>query len=453
VPKTDFAPRIGVAWDPFSKGETVIRTGYGIYHEQVLVGTFLQNIGINPPYQETVSGSNTRLDNPAAAIVAGALVPNLRAVQSDWHTPYMQHWSLDVQQMLYRNTMVTVGYYGSKGTHLIGLTELNDLPPGKALNSTCAPGGSFFGQTPAPTLVQCQPAGFAFRNSANTTGNPNGTTSDTLILEQIRPFRGYRSINMVQPRYDSNYHSLQVSMIHQFNNSGSQYGGSHVRLAYTWSKNLTTSPNDRSNPPQNTFDIASEYQRAAFDRRHVLAIDYVYQLPFFKTQQGFAGKTLGGWQLSGITSLQSGLPFTATTSSLDYAGLGLILTPSVAARPNLLCNPNQNAPQTAEQWFNTSCFQTNPPITGDGSTGLPNAPGTAGRGVIDGPGTVRFDFTLTKNVRLRESLGLQFRVEAFNVFNHTNFRVLSTNVTAAGFGQVTTVRDPRTMQLGAKIQF
>jgi hypothetical protein len=185
----------------------------------------------------------------------------------------------------------------------------------------------------------------------------------------------------------------------------------------------------------------------------VLGIDYVYQLPFFRTQQGFAGKTLGGWQVSGITSLQSGLAFTATTSSLDYAGLGLILTPSVAARPNLLCNPNQNGPQTAEQWFNTSCFQTNPPVTGNGSTGLPNAPGTAGRGVIDGPGTVRFDFTLTKNVRLRESLGLQFRVEAFNVFNHTNFRALSTNVTAAGFGQVTTVRDPRTMQLGAKFEF
>lgn len=80
VPKTDFAPRIGVAWDPFHKGVTVIRTGYGIYHEQVLVGAFLQNIGTNPPYQETVSGTNTRLDNPAAAIVAGNVVQSLRAV-------------------------------------------------------------------------------------------------------------------------------------------------------------------------------------------------------------------------------------------------------------------------------------------------------------------------------------------------------------------------------------
>jgi len=124
APKTDFAPRIGVAWDPFQKGKTAIRTGYGIYHEQVLVGTFLNNIGTNPPYQETVSGSAVRLDNPAAAIVAGAAAQGLRAVQTDWRMPYMQHWSLDVQQQLTQSTILTIGYYGSKGTHLIGLTEL-----------------------------------------------------------------------------------------------------------------------------------------------------------------------------------------------------------------------------------------------------------------------------------------------------------------------------------------
>jgi hypothetical protein len=275
-----------------------------------------------------------------------------------------------------------------------------------------------------------------------------GTTrfSDLLILDQLRPFQGYRSIAMVQPRYDSNYHSLQVHAQHSFNQASS------AGLAYTWAKNLTSSPNDRTTSPQNSFDIGSEYQRATLDRRHVLSINYIYELPFFRTQQGFAGEALGGWQVSGIVTYNTGLPFTATTSNLDYAGLGLI-NANPAARPNLLCNPNQNAPHTAERWFNASCFQTNPPVTGNGSTGLPNSPGTAGRGIIDGPPTTRFDFTFTRNVRLRESLGLQFRVEAFNVFNHTNFRNLSTNVTAAGFGQVTTVRDPRTMQLGAKIQF
>jgi hypothetical protein len=104
------------------------------------------------------------------------------------------------------------------------------------------------------------------------------------------------------------------------------------------------------------------------------------------------------------------------------------------------------------KWFNTSCFD-NPPA---GATGLQNTPGTAGRGVIDGPGTTRFDFTLSRNVRFRESLSLQLRAEAFNIFNHTNFRGFNAgnlNVTNLGFGQIGTVRDPRTMQFGAKLQF
>ncbi|HKQ73860.1 MAG TPA: TonB-dependent receptor [Blastocatellia bacterium] len=452
VPKTDFAPRIGVAWDPFNKGKTSIRTGYGIYHEQVLSGTYLQNIGANPPYQENVTATNTRLDNPAAAItIAG--IQGLRAVQPDWHTPYMQHWSLDIQQQLGRSTLFTVGYYGSKGTHLIGLTEINDLQPGKALNSTCAPGNNFYAQTPSPALVSCQPAGYAFRNTAVATGNPNvvGTTTftDTLILDQLRPYRGFRSIAMVQPRYDSNYHSLQVSAMRRFT------GSSQMSLAYTWSKNLTTNPSDRSNSPQNPYDIGSDYQRAALDRRHVLSLNYVYELPFYRNQAGFVGKSLGGWQASGIVTYNTGVPFTATTSNLDYAGLGLILANPVA-RPNLLCDPNANAPHTPEKWFDTSCFQTNPSNT---ATGLPNNPGTAGRGVINGPSTTRFDLTLSKSWRFSEGIGLQFRAEAFNVFNHTNFRgftpaaVTSTNVTTTGFGVIGVVRDPRTMQIAAKMFF
>jgi hypothetical protein len=451
VPKTDFAPRIGLAWDPFGNGKTAIRTGYGIYHEQVLVGPYLQNIGTNPPYQETVTGTAVRLDNPAASLVAGATVQNLRAVQTDWRTPYMQHWSLDVQQQLTQNTILTVGYYGSKGTHLIGLTELNDLPPGKALNSLCAPGNNFSAQTPSSALVPCQPAGFAFRNSADTTGNPNvvGTTrfSDLLILDQLRPFRGFRSIAMVQPRYNSNYHSLQVAATHRLSDVSS------LNLAYTFSKNLTDSQNDRTASPQDAFNTRNEYARAALDRRQVLTINYIYELPFFRTQQGFTGRALGGWQVSGIANFQTGLPFTAATSDLDYAGLGLI-NANPSARPNLLCDPNENAPQTAEQWFNTSCFQRNPPVTGNGSTGLPNNPGTAGRGIIDGPGTTRFDFTLSRYVRFGESLSLQLRGEVFNIFNHTNFRgFTSLNVTNTAFGQIGSVRDPRTLQLGAKIIF
>jgi hypothetical protein len=451
VNKTDFAPRFGMAWDPFGKGMTSVRFGYGIYHEQVLNGFYLTQIGTNPPYQETITApAATSLENPSAAFSVPTNLQGLRGVDTDFHTPYMQHWSLNLQHQLQKKTVVTVGYYGSKGTHLIGLTEINDLPPGKALNSLCAVNTAYIGQTPAPTLVTCQPAGYTFRNSGATgatVGNPNAPASDHLILDQLRPYKGYRSIALVQPRYISNYHSLQFSAERRFT------GSSQIKAAYTWSKNLTNNPSDRSNSPQNPYDIRIEYQRASLDRRHVFNVNYIYELPFFKSQNGFTGKVLGGWQFSGIAVYNSGLPFTATTSNFDAAGLALI-NANPTARPNLLCNPNENAPHTREQWFNTACFQPNP---SNSAVGVSNTVGNAQRGVINGPPTTRFDFTTSKNLRFGESVRVQLRAEVFNILNHTNFRALSTNVTtttgATPFGFVTSFRDPRTMQFGAKISF
>ena len=449
VSKKDFAPRFGIAWDPFGSGKTSIRTGYGIFHEQVLVGTFEQDIGVNPPYQETATATNTQLDAPGGGIPTNLTVQGLRAIQPNFHTPYMQHWSFDIQHQFTSNLLLTVGYFGSKGTHLIGLTELNDIPPGVALNSFCAPGNGFIGQNPAPTLVRCQPAGYAFRNSATVTGNPNvvGTTtfSDLLILDQLRPYKGYRSIAIIQPRYNSNYHGLQVFSQYNFGTA------SQIQLAYTWSKNLTDSPNDRTTSPQNTYDIRSEYQRATLDRRHVFNLNYIYEIPFLHQRNDFVGKAFGGWQASGIVTVYTGVPFSAVTSNLDLAGVGLI-NANPAARPNLLCDPNDNAPHGL-QWVTSACFQPNPPNTGAGSTGLITLPGTSPRGVINGPPTQRVDFTMSKNFRFTESIYLQLRAEMFNIFNHTNFRTVSTNITAANFGAITAVRDPRTMQFGLKLNF
>lgn len=437
APKSDFAPRVGLAWDPFGKGQTSIRTGYGIYHEQILNGIFLQNIGTNSPYQQNCSVTGTRLDNPdpTGLCQTGAfgISQSLRAVEPHWKTPYMQHWSLDLQQQLGKNTVVTVGYYGSKGTHLIGSYELNLLPPNKALSSLCATGTSFIGQTPPPTLTACQAPGTAFFSSAASN-----------VLDQIRPFRGYRAITMVKPIFNSNYHSLQVFVQHRMS------GASQVNFAYTWARNLTDSQNDRSAAPQDSTNISFEKARAVLDRTHVMSVNYIYELPFLRNQKGFAGKVLGGWQVSGITTYNSGLPFTATTSNYDPAGVGLIPPPTTVARPTLLCDPNSGAPHTPQQWFNTACFERNPAV---GTTGLRNVIGNAGRGIIHGPSTFRSDFTLSKNIRMTENVKLQLRGEVFNIFNHTNFRGLSTNVTSATYGQAISTRDPRTMQFGAKLSF
>ena len=429
APKNNFGPRVGLAWDPFGKGTTSIRTGYGIFYDQVLNGTYLQNIGQNPPYQETFTRTLTQLDQPVptgVVVTAAASLTALsvRAIDPHWKDPYMQQWSLDVQHQFGKEgkTLVDIGYFGSKGTHLIGAYELNEVPPGQALTRLCAVGAST-----TPT-VACQAPGFAFTSTAN-----------SAILDQIRPYRGYRSINIVTPQFNSNYHSLQVSAVQRFT------GASQVQLAYTWAKNLTDNQTDRSTAPENSYNIRGDRGRATLDRRHVLTVNYIYEIPFFKKQQGFSGKLLGGWQLSGIAVYNSGLGFTPTTSSFDAGGLGNVPALVAGNRPNVLCDPNANAPQDRLQFFNVACFQLNPTTT---TSGVSNVVGNAGRGIINGPSTKRVDFSLIKNIQFSETVRLQLRGEAFNIFNHTNFRTLSLNVTASNFGQVTAVRDPRTIQLG-----
>jgi hypothetical protein len=448
APKGDFAPRIGLAWDPFKKGKTSIRTGYGIYYDQVLNGTYEQNIGTNPPYQETFTisalsgGTGTvattpRLDQPVPSGVsvgpaASIVALSVRALQPNWNDPYMQHWSLELQQQFGKSTIISVGYFGSKGTHLIGSYELNEVAPGKALTSLCATGANTL-QTSGTTLVQCQAPGTYF---GGTTG---GVSSN--ILDQIRPYRGYRSINMITPQFNSNYHSLQTLLQRRFG------GASQVNVAYTWSKNLTDNQTDRSTAPENSYNIRLDRGRATLDRRHIFTANYIYDLPFFNKRNDLTGNLLGGWEISGLVTLQSGLPFTPTTN-FDAAGLGNVPALIAGNRPNLTCDPNSGGPRTFEQWFNTSCIQSNPT-----SAPIANVVGNAGRGVINGPPTKRFDFSLFKNIRFGEKVQLQLRGEAFNIFNHTNFRTVSASTTAGTYGQITAVRDPRNIQLGIKLYF
>lgn len=426
APKTNFAPRIGIAWDPFGDGRTAIRTGYGIYHEQTLVGIFLQNLISNPPYQETTNLSGVALDEQLSANPISTLSTiTVRGQDTDWKTPYMQHWSFDVQHQFTKNTMVDVGYYGSKGTNLIGIVDINLLPPGYAAEQECAVGSST-----NPT-VACQQEGVPFT-----------TAAQELILDQIRPFRGYRAVNMIKPMFNSNYHSLQVAARHRFS------GISEVGIAYTWSKNLTDSQTDRSTAPQNPFDIRSEYGRAQLDRRHIFTANYIYELPFFRGDRGALGLLLGGWEISGITTYQTGVPFTATFSGYDPAGIGFLGPSASAPRPNQIGNPNENAPRTFDEWFNTAAFSAERPLVG-----VNPLAGSAGRGTIHGPSLFRTDLTLAKNFRFTEHLRLQLRLESFNVFNKTNFTGFGTNPLLASFGEINGTRDPRTIQLGIKFYF
>ncbi|HZS46429.1 MAG TPA: TonB-dependent receptor [Blastocatellia bacterium] len=405
-----FAPVFGFAWDPFKDSKTSIRGGYGLSYDTTLFGTLEQNIFANPPFVNNISISNTNFANPGSVLASVSAAPlTLHATPVDFQVPYIQQWSLDLQREIKKDFIVEVGYYGSKGTHLLGIVDLNEVPPGAAVAAGLAPAGT-----------------------AVTAG------AATNKLNQIRPFLGYVAINSLENWFNSNYNSMQMSVEKRFS------AGSLIKAAYTWSHNLTDNQSDRSNAPQNVYDRASEYGPASFDRRHILTVDYVYELPFFRGAKGVEGLALSGWEISGITSYASGLPLTATTSGFDPAGLGFLGTSAAGGRPDQISDPN-NAPGTLLQWFDKNAFALVP--------GTVHRPGDAGRGTILGPGFGRWDFSLAKFFTIKEDVKLQFRTEMFNAFNHTNFLNVSTSFTAGTFGQITSTHDPRIIQFGLKLYF
>ncbi len=406
----NFAPRIGFAWDPFGDGKTSVRGGYGIFYDSVLFGVYEQNIFANPPYVQSIVLSNTQFATPASGTqVISAAPRSIHGTPVPMSTPYAQNWSLDVQRELPGNWMVDVGYYGNKGTHLLGIVDLNEIPPGLAYSSgLIAPG------TPI-------------------------TSANSARLNAIRPYQGFVAVNSLETWFNSNYNSLQISAEKRFSE------GSFINFAYTWSKNLTDNQTDRGTAPQNPYNIVGgEYGPAQIDRTQVFTVNYVYELPWLKSQEGLLGHVAGGWQISGITTFFTGLPLTVTYSGIDPAGLGFIGPSAASGRPDMVGNPN-NGPQTIAQYYNTSAFALAP-------SGVIR-PGNEGRGVVRGPGVQRWDFSVFKNFKVTETTRLQFRAEMFNVFNHTNYDSVGTAFGTSSFGRVLSTRDPRNIQLGLKFLF
>jgi hypothetical protein len=361
---------------------------------------------------QTVSIPNPDFANPGGG--QPAINPFPRAIggpsPNNWNLPYSQMYSLDIQYQLTPKTMLDVGYYGSQGRHLIGVVDVNMPHAGDFLN-------------------------------AGITAPFTGSFGNLEMLNLVRPYKGFDAINSFMPVFTSNYNSLQAQFQKQLT------GNSLIVANYTWSKNLTTAANDYR-APQYTYDIAAEYGPADFDRRHVFTGSYVYYLPFYKGQQGFTGHLLGGWELSGIGYIYSGLHYAASAStfSQDHAGLGLNGATFSGARPDIIGNPQQGAPHTIKQWFNTSAFAFVPQSQ--------IRPGNEPRGTIEGPPMVRWDANLYKNTNLTERVSLQFRAEAFNVLNHTNFNTFrSLRFGSSLFGQIATARDARVMQLALKLIF
>jgi hypothetical protein len=264
----------------------------------------------------------------------------------------------------------------------------------------------------------------------------------------LRPNPQFDDITFEESSANSNYNSLQVRFQQQLNH------GLSLLSAYTWSKSIDNASSFFSsagdpNFPQDSFNTAGERGRSNFDVRHRLSLSYGYDLPFgkgraFVAGDGFFPTILTGWQTFGILTLQSGRPFTvALLPDIDRSNTGRsTLGFGANDRPNVVGNAELSG-GTPDRWFNTSAFA----FPAFGSFG------DAGRNILDGPGFANFNVSLMKTTKLIEGLDLQFRAEAFNLFNHPNFNLPDNFLGSPTFGRILSAGSPRHIQFGVKLLF
>ena len=535
------APRIGFAWDPKGDGKTAIRGGYGIFFEHgtgneantgsleasaPLVLSMTQPLPLSYPCIGNVgyqSGANAECASPLATTGAvpppGSAFPlDVTSIPTQAIWPYAQQWSFGIQRELPRAVVVNVAYVGSKGTHLTIERQLNQLHPlpsdenpfapnepltnadcvddqngnGPGQNTYSPPGNginSFLLQN--GTLVTPQNPAYVYLQAACT--NPNIPNVNSL---PGHPYPGLGKVLALQNVADSTYHGLQGTLRH----TG---GGLTTGVSYTYSHSIDDA-SDRSDPVlADSYNLRANRASSNFDERHLLDISYVYQLPLKefprrlydwandRPQATAASKSnccsalsnqiLDGWELSGVTLVQSGTPFTVINSAgntgiseTDNAGVssGLGIAASYPDVARGISSPGSNARSFGPLIGNPGQFVAPRGLTF----------GDAGRNFSNNPRRINFDTALLKHFKIRESGQVEFRAEAFNVFNHTQFRIYDPDnpgssgnniiscyggplysagfrgggadcVTGASFLHPLDAHRPRTIQFGMKLGF
>ena len=386
------APRGGFAFSLPGTLKTVIRAGFGIYSNQAAY-SIVTNLAQNMPFFVTKTVSSTPALSP----------------------------SFTTGNALAANTVGTVGGSNLDHDFKIEYNEVWNLNLERELSSSTVFSLAYIG--------------------SRTVHADNATVLNVPLpgpgaIAARRPIPQLSQISDIRWNGWATYHALTLAVKRRFTK------GLTFDANWTWSHSIDDASDpgatlNETNVPQNVYDLPREKASSSFDHRHRMVVSFIYQLPLVRNSSGWIHGLLGQWQAGGNFTAQTGAPFTVNISS-DQANIGA----GPAQRPNASGNPN-DGPKTPQQWFNTSVFSLPALYT------FGNAP----RNAVIGPGLQEFDLSLQKDIQFKEAAKLQFRVEAYNLFNHPNFNIPNRTAFTPNFGRISSAQDSRQLQFALKLAF
>jgi hypothetical protein len=400
-------PRFGVAYNVTPK--TVIRAGGGRFYTRLGVSDSVF-LGGNPPFQPTANVSFGSADNPGGT-TANSLPLTVTTQSLDFKNPEAWNWNFTVEREFYLNSLLSVAYVGRRGLHLQRESNINQ---------------------PTPATIAANPG---------------------INIDALRPYKGYNSIRETDNVASSRYNSLQVGWNRRLT-KGLLFG-----LAYTLSKSQDDGSGQRDIIPD-TYYAHNLWGLSDFDVPHVFIVNFMYELPFFR-KNNFAGKVLGGWQVSGIVQKQSGTT-TSVARGVDYVGVGQDGSISGGGQfwnyngapinytKNIVVNSGNPAADN-NYWFNPKDASgnnifTQPQGVFNHQEGI--------RNIIRQPGFNNLNLGLFKKFAISERTGFQFRAESFDTFNHPNWGGVTNDPSSVNFGKVTGKNgDVRNLQLSLRLYF